>query len=246
MEELALQAVRKAKAKKTHLTVPGSADTNIKTLCGVSMAAGEYEIIDGPADCQPCLRKKGNRAFISSAYFAQDAGSRLLEMSLARTMAGRRPAASGRRPKLTVVESGPDADEASASAGSEARTSQGKSSTATDAARAATGKPSAARPASAEPGAEDRLGEEELRRLGIASLKRVGPMVYQSPAGALVRLKRQGQQWRIAEVVFDGPTTLTFRSSGRAAYTTGDIGLEEVDGVLRLTSLAGRRLNRGR
>ncbi|MFY9615833.1 MAG: hypothetical protein WAT58_10595, partial [Candidatus Dormiibacterota bacterium] len=105
MEELALQAVRKAKAKKSHLTVPGSADIDIKTLCGVSMAAGDYEIIDGPADCQPCLRKKGNRAFISSAYFAQDAGSRLLELSLQRAIGGRRPRTDSRgRASLKIVE----------------------------------------------------------------------------------------------------------------------------------------------
>ena len=89
MQDLALQAVRKPKAKKTHLTVPARPDTDIRTLCGVEMKAGDYELVEDDADCQPCLRKKGNRAFISSAYFAGDAGARLLELSVKQAQAGR-------------------------------------------------------------------------------------------------------------------------------------------------------------
>ena len=56
--------------------MPASHRSDIRTLCGVEMKAGDYDAADGPADCQSCPRKKGNRAFISSAYFAQDAGTR--------------------------------------------------------------------------------------------------------------------------------------------------------------------------
>ncbi len=97
-QDLALQVVRKPKAKKSHLTVPASKKSDIRTLYGVEIKAGDYDAADGPADCQPCLRKKGNRAFISSAYFARDAGSRLLELSLQQAKAAR-PAGKARRTK---------------------------------------------------------------------------------------------------------------------------------------------------
>ena len=98
MEDLALQSVRKPKAKKTHLTVPAPDSADVRTLCGVEMKSGDYELVEGDADCQPCLRKRGNRAFISSAYFAQDAGTRLLEMSVAQARAGRSKAKAKPRP----------------------------------------------------------------------------------------------------------------------------------------------------
>ena len=123
-QELALEVVRKQKAKKSHLTVPASHRSDIRTLCGVEMKAGDYDAARRSADCQPCLRKKGNRAFISSAYFAQDAGSRLLELSLKQSTAGharpkdrgrpakrKAPAAAGReasRPEQTNLDAPSD------------------------------------------------------------------------------------------------------------------------------------------
>ncbi len=211
-QDLALQSVRKPKAKKTHLTVPADAASNIRTLCGVAMKAGEYEILDGPADCQPCLRKKDNRAFISSAYFAQDAGTRLLEMSLkaAKQDRDRRPA----KPKAPT-------------AATKAKAPKG-----TPAARAARTAPT--------PEDESTLTDDELRALGIEALKRVGLDVYQSPLGVLVRLHRDGRVWRIAEVTFEGPSSLTARASGRNSYVIGDVRLEGANGALRL-KLTSRR-----
>ena len=210
-QELAVQVVRKAKAKKSHLTVPASEKSDIRTLCGVEMKAGDYEVVAGEADCQPCLRKKGNRAFISSAYFAQDAGSRLLELSLEQAKQGR----ADRRPRIG----------GKLRAGAKPKT--------------------AAKPPSKrdrpEPPDDDALSDDELRALGLEALKRVGLDVYQTPLGVLVRLHREGKGWRIAEVTFDGPSSLTARTSERNTMVIGDVRLEEAGGALKLKLMSRPR-----
>ncbi|MDX6484214.1 MAG: hypothetical protein QOE95_1985 [Gaiellaceae bacterium] len=224
--KLALQAVRKHKAKKSHLTVPAKASADIATLCGVEMRAGDYDLVD-EADCQPCLRKQGNEAFISSAYFAQDAGTRLLEMSLAQAKADRgdRPAKPARgvdrsrkrppasRPDLKVVpDLKPEGADAEKPARQPARSSpqrQVKSS----------GGPTA----------------RELAALGLDDLRPDGPDVYRSDGGVMVRVERRGGTWRVAEVVLAGRTQVRKPASGRVAIEVADVTVRVgADGELTL------------
>jgi hypothetical protein len=83
LSELRLESVRKARGK-IHLTIPGPAGRPIETLCGIDFEAHEYEVVDEPANCRPCLRRRDDPSVISSAFFEHGAGSELLEMSLAR------------------------------------------------------------------------------------------------------------------------------------------------------------------
>jgi hypothetical protein len=216
-QELALASVRKPKAKKTHLTVPTAGDADIRTLCGVEMKAGDYEVVDTPADCQPCLRKRQNRAFISSAYFAQDAGSRLLEMSL---------------------------EQARWRTGSKSKTGRVKATAAIPAKPAVLAEPAARAagkaPTKVEAGG-DQPSADELRALGLDRLSPAGPDVYRSPGGVLVKVARLGRDWRVTEVVFDGPSQL--RSTRRGvSVRLGDLELEiaEPGAGVRVSSSPGR------
>jgi hypothetical protein len=201
MEELALQAVRKAKAKKAHLTVPATVDADIRTLCGVEMKAGDYELVDD-ADCQPCLRRKGNRAFISSAYFAQDAGVKLLEMSVQQAKA--RPGARREGSKVRRERS------------------PGRHS------REPAGPPSLRVVAADEPD-PDAPSPAEQRKLGVDRLNPAGPGVYRSAEGVLVRVAKRKDGWRVSEVAFDGPSQVRAARDGMAVQV-GDLEVRAGDG----------------
>jgi hypothetical protein len=78
---LDLDRVRKGKGR-IHLTAPGAGSGDARTLCGQTLAAGAYEVVEADADCSICIRRRRDPAIVSSAYFTGDAGSRLLELSL--------------------------------------------------------------------------------------------------------------------------------------------------------------------
>jgi len=78
---LDLDRVRKGKGR-IHLTAPGAGSGEARTLCGQTLAAGAYEVVEADADCSICIRRRRDPAIVSSAYFTGDAGSRLLELSL--------------------------------------------------------------------------------------------------------------------------------------------------------------------
>jgi hypothetical protein len=91
LSELRLESVRKGRGK-IHLTIPGPAGRAIETLCGIDFEAHEYEVVDEPANCRPCLRRRDDPSVISSAFFEHGAGSELLEMSLTRARERPHPA----------------------------------------------------------------------------------------------------------------------------------------------------------
>lgn len=76
---LDLLSVRKGRGR-VHLTPARTADGIVHTLCGKQLA--EASVTDDRPDCQACLRRETDPAILSSTFFNQDEGSRLLELSL--------------------------------------------------------------------------------------------------------------------------------------------------------------------
>jgi hypothetical protein len=71
-----------------------------------------------------------------------------------------------------------------------------------------------------EPEAPKVLGE-----LDLAGLKKVSDTVYLSPAGVIVRLRKQGESWQVEEVAFNGPVQVT-RKGERVLLKLGDLRAE--------------------
>jgi hypothetical protein len=175
------------------------------------MKAGDYDLVDD-ADCQPCERRRKDTAFISSAYFAQDAGTRLLEMSLAQAKAGRaergappakaagkpakRPAAA--KPDLKVLPDPPARAADTATSGPRAKTA-------------------------AKSRDADAPTARELAALGMDDLRPDGDGVYRSAGGVRVRVERRGGDWRIAEVVMPGRVQVRKPARGVVAVEVGDV-----------------------
>jgi hypothetical protein len=97
---LDLDRVRKGKGR-IHLTAPGAGSGEVRTLCGQTLAAGAYEVVDADADCSICIRRRRDPAIVSSAYFTGDAGSRLLELSLEQARVRREERTTARAGELT-------------------------------------------------------------------------------------------------------------------------------------------------
>src|SRR5437667_10991228 len=103
-----LQQVRKRSSRRVHLTVRVPDDGPVNTLCGQTYKPDEYDRTEDQADCKVCLRRQGNEAVVSSAFFNQDLGEELLRLSLQqarekRPVAERASKAKKPRPKLVVV-----------------------------------------------------------------------------------------------------------------------------------------------
>jgi hypothetical protein len=71
-----------------------------------------------------------------------------------------------------------------------------------------------------EPEPPKVLGELEL-----AGLRKVSDTVYLSPAGAIVRLRKQGESWQVEEVAFNGPAQV-MRKGERVLLKLGDLRAE--------------------
>jgi hypothetical protein len=64
----------------------------VVTLCGQTFAQGTYQATDAEADCRNCLRRAGDAARVSSAFFQSDVGAELLQRSLDQAKARREAA----------------------------------------------------------------------------------------------------------------------------------------------------------
>lgn len=156
---LDLDRVRKGKGR-IHLTAPGAGSGEARTLCGQTLAAGAYEVVEAEADCSICIRRRRDPAIVSSAYFTGDAGSRLLELSLeqARQRRDERDTARAVEPPSTrTAAPTPAAPKAPPAARADA-------------------------PAATELPA--RIGELET-----AGFKKFSDHVYVAPGGAIVRME---------------------------------------------------------
>lgn len=150
--------VRKGKGR-IHLTPAVTAGAPVHTLCGKELDGG-VEVTDLDADCQLCLRREDDPASISTAFFRDDEGSRLLELSL--QAAQRRKEG---RPDLRVVKARPEPP-------------------------ARPARPAAQRPLKAEPELEPEPQPAPAPRgeLDTAGLRLFSADVYLSPGGVIVRM----------------------------------------------------------
>lgn len=76
---LDLVRVRKGRGR-IHLTAAVAAGRPVHTLCGKELTG--VEITELQPDCQLCVRRQDDPAVVSSAFFNEEEGSRLLELSL--------------------------------------------------------------------------------------------------------------------------------------------------------------------
>jgi len=147
------------------------------TLCGKTLAASSYVAVEKDADCTNCKRRSMDPSRISGAFFAQEEGSQLLQLSLEQARA-RRPAGkaapSSSKPLVRVLPPPP-------------------------------------------PAVPDRIGE-----LYTNGFKAAGEGLWRSQAGVLVRMRKQGREWRFAELVFEGSVVAT-RQDGALKLRAGDV-----------------------
>jgi len=179
--QIALEAVRRHKGGRIHLTPRVPSKGPLTVLCGQTLDSGTYSAVSTAADCSNCLRRSHDQSRVSSAFFAQDEGGELLRLSLEQARF-QRPHRSAGAPR--VLKS--------------------------------TGAPAAPKPApnsaSTRPRLEvlpDRLGELLTREF-----KPAGEGVWRSPGGVIVRMRRQGREWRFAELVFEGSVVATRQGDG--------------------------------
>jgi hypothetical protein len=77
-----LESVQRKTGGRVHLTPRVPRSGPVTTLCGKTLAGGEYVAVDTDADCVSCVRRSKDASRISSAFFEQDEGSELLRLSL--------------------------------------------------------------------------------------------------------------------------------------------------------------------
>jgi hypothetical protein len=88
---LRLESLQRKTGGRIHLTPKVPRSGPVTTLCGQTLAAGSYVAVDHEADCTICKRRSMDPSRISGAFFAQEEGSQLLQLSLEQARA-RRPA----------------------------------------------------------------------------------------------------------------------------------------------------------
>ncbi len=173
---LRLESLQRKTGGRIHLTPRVPRSGPVTTLCGQTLAAGSFVAVERDADCTNCIRRSRDPSRISGAFFEQEEGSQLLQLSLEQARA-RRPAGKGpATPAKPIVRVLPT-----------------------------------------PPSIPDRAGE-----LMTAGFKPAGEGLWRSPAGVLVRMRKQGRDWRFAELVFEGSIVAT-RQDGGIRVRAGDV-----------------------
>jgi hypothetical protein len=173
---LRLESVQRKTGGRIHLTPRVPRSGPVTTLCGQTLAAGSFVAVERDADCTNCIRRSRDPSRISGAFFAQEEGSQLLQLSLEQARA-RRPVNKARgAPAKPIVRVLPT-----------------------------------------PPSIPDRAGE-----LLTAGFKPAGEGLWRSAAGVLVRMRKQGRDWRFAELVFEGSVVAT-RQDGGIKLRAGDV-----------------------
>src|SRR5260221_14230255 len=78
---LRLESVRRKTGGRIHLTPKIPRSGPVTTLCGKTLPAGSFIAVDAAADCTICERSSRDPSRISGAFFAQEEGSQLLQLS---------------------------------------------------------------------------------------------------------------------------------------------------------------------
>ncbi len=91
---LRLESVQRKTGGRIHLTPKVPRTGEVTTLCAKTLPAGSFVAVDSAADCSICQRRSRDPSRISGAFFAQEEGSQLLQLSLEQARA-RRPAGKG-------------------------------------------------------------------------------------------------------------------------------------------------------
>src|SRR2546427_5494661 len=88
---LRLESLQRKTGGRIHLTPKVPRSGPVTTLCGKTLPAGSFVNVDRDPDCVNCLRRSRDPSRISGAFFEQEEGSQLLQLSLEQARA-RRPA----------------------------------------------------------------------------------------------------------------------------------------------------------
>jgi hypothetical protein len=192
-----LERLRRITGGRVHLAPHVPASGPVVTLCGQTFAEGTYQATDAEADCRNCLRRAGDAARVSSAFFQSDVGAELLQRSLEQARA-RREAAPQDPPtkKAPAPEKAPSPKKAPAPASTPLR-------------------PSASSPA---------RGEGRVSIRGVRSGTPLRPTfenVYVSPEGVIIR----ASDGAVGHVAFNGPVDVRHRD-GALTLRIGDVVLE--------------------
>jgi hypothetical protein len=174
---LRLESVQRKTGGRIHLVPKVPRSGPVTTLCGQALAASSFVAVDHDADCTNCKRRSMDPSRISGAFFAQEEGSQLLQLSLEQARSRGPVGKSAPSPSKPIVRVLPP--------------------------------PPAAIP--------DRIGE-----LYTSGFKAAGEGLWRSQAGVLVRMRKQGREWRFAELVFEGSTVAT-RQDGGLKLRAGDV-----------------------
>jgi ribosomal protein L14 len=197
---LELRQVQK-KGGRIHLAVPGTTDADVRTLCSKLLAAGDYREVGDEADCQLCRKRRSDPALVSSAFFEGDRGSQLLEMSLAQ--ARRSPRQARRKETASNRSTAESADRPDRRR--RARPNVHVLPEATPAPEATPKQPAS-------------VGD-----LKLAHLQQVSENVYRSPRGVVIRTRKRGPRWEVAEIVFDGNAQVKRSREGGVRIKLGDV-----------------------
>src|SRR5260370_28630036 len=112
--KLRLESVRRKTGGRIHLTPRVPRSGPVTTLCGQTLAAGSFVAVERDADCTNCPPRSRDPSRISGAFFGQEEGSQLLQLSLeqarARRPSGKGPAAPG-QPIVRVLPAPPPTPE---------------------------------------------------------------------------------------------------------------------------------------
>ncbi len=165
---LRLESVQRKTGGRIHLTPKVPRSGPVTTLCGKDLPAGSFIAVDAAADCTICQRRSRDPSRISGAFFAQEEGSQLLQLSLEQARARRPAGKAALTPGKPIVRVLPP-----------------------------------------PPSVPDRVGE-----LVTDGFKSAGEAVWRSPTGVLVKMRKQGRDWRFAELVFEGSVVATRQENG--------------------------------
>lgn len=196
-----LERLRRVSGGRVHLAPHVPESGPVVTLCGQTFAEGTYLATEAEADCRNCLRRAGDAARVSSAFFQSDVGAELLQRSLEQARA-RRAAAPGEAPPS------PEGEGAGARPSRADRTVR---------------QPRAAPPSRPSRPREEGAGPLPLIR-GLrpgAVLRPTFENVYVSPEGVIVRVS----DGAVSHVAFNGAVDVRQRD-GVVTIRVGDVVLE--------------------